>query len=106
MVVRNKRPGPPAGKPGNLGFMQGSPGRKRPAVSLAPVRSLETDFSELEERINNHAEAFLLLELIDAEFRTDPMSVQCFDLRIVQRVRACVEKHKKNLFIGNGDSVD
>lgn len=38
------------------------------------------------------AEAYELLKLIDAEFRTDPMSVQCFDLRVVQRVRECIEE--------------
>ena len=35
-------------------------------------------------------EAFKLLGLIDAEFQSDPMSVQCFDQRIVERVRAAV----------------
>lgn len=34
-------------------------------------------------------EAFTLLKLIDAEFRSDPKSTQCFDLRIVDRVRKC-----------------
>jgi hypothetical protein len=37
------------------------------------------------------AEAYELLKIIDAEFRTDPMSVQCFDLRVVERVRKCIE---------------
>lgn len=44
--------------------------------------------------IGNDHEAFRLLDLIDAEFRSDPASVQCFDLRIVERVRACVERRK------------
>ena len=35
-------------------------------------------------------EALELLKLIDAEFQSDPMSVQCFDLRIVKRVNECV----------------
>lgn len=48
---------------------------------------------EIEEEFDNTVEAFKLLDLIDAEFRTDPTSVQCFDLRIVQRVRECVAKH-------------
>lgn len=34
-----------------------------------------------------YPEAIRLLRLIDMEFRTDPMSVQCFDLRMVQDVR-------------------
>jgi hypothetical protein len=33
--------------------------------------------------------------LIDAEFRSDPMSVQCFDLRVVERVKACVAARKR-----------
>jgi hypothetical protein len=53
-----------------------------------------------EEHFANVREAFALLALINAEFTTDPMSVQCFDLRIVERVRVCVGKRvawvKKN----------
>jgi hypothetical protein len=45
--------------------------------------------------IGNDHEAFKLLDLINAEFQSDPMSVQCFDLRIVQRVKDCVEKRKR-----------
>lgn len=37
-------------------------------------------------------EAEQLLGLINAEFQSDPMSVQCFDLRIVKRVKDFVEK--------------
>jgi hypothetical protein len=44
--------------------------------------------------IDNDHEAFRLLDLINAEFQSDPQSVQCFDLRIVQRVKECVEKRK------------
>lgn len=43
------------------------------------------------ERMSVMAEAFRLLKIIDAEFRTDPMSVQCFDLRMVKQVRECIE---------------
>lgn len=45
---------------------------------------------------DNEREAFALLALIDAEFRSDPMSVQCFDLRIVERVRNCVEARRQS----------
>jgi hypothetical protein len=48
-----------------------------------------------EAELKNRREAFALLDLINAEFRSDPMSVQCFDARIVERVRECVDKHKK-----------
>jgi hypothetical protein len=44
---------------------------------------------------DNTREAHELLDLIDAEFRSDPTSVQCFDLRIVERVRECVALRKK-----------
>lgn len=49
----------------------------------------------MEANFDNQREAFELLGLIDAEFRTDPMSVQCFDLRTVARVRLCVAARKK-----------
>lgn len=42
-------------------------------------------------------EALVLLDLIDAEFQSDPMSVQCFDIRIVRRVHALVEKYRADL---------
>ncbi len=41
------------------------------------------------------AEAFRLLDLINAEFSSDPRSVQCFDLRIVERVRRCVDQRRR-----------
>ena len=37
-------------------------------------------------------EAFTLLDLVSAEFRSDPTSVQCFDLRIVSRVNELAKK--------------
>ena len=48
------------------------------------------DLKPKARRIDVMAEAYQLLKLIDAEFRTDPMSVQCFDLRTVQKVRECI----------------
>ena len=35
-----------------------------------------------------------LLKAIDVEFRTDPLSVQCFDLRLVEQVSKFVERFK------------
>lgn len=35
-------------------------------------------------------EAFTVLDIIVAEFKSDPMSVQCFDLRIVERAKEIV----------------
>ncbi len=49
---------------------------------------------EIEDGFENQEEAFVLLDLIDAEFRSDPMSTQCFDARIVDRVRTCVAKRR------------
>jgi hypothetical protein len=50
---------------------------------------------EMEANMRNNDEAFALLDLINAEFQSDPMSVQCFDLRIVERVKQCVEARKR-----------
>jgi hypothetical protein len=44
--------------------------------------------------IDNEREALTLLDLINAEFQSDPSSTQCFDARIVARVKACVEARK------------
>ncbi len=38
---------------------------------------------EMEERWKLQRRAVELLDIISTEFRSDPMSVQCFDLRIV-----------------------
>ena len=54
----------------------------------------------IEASFDNDREAHALLDLIDAEFRTDPMSVQCFDLRIVDRVRRCVLQRKEAIAAG------
>ena len=51
--------------------------------------------SRIEANFDNTSEAWALLKLIDAEFRSDAMSVQCFDLRVVQRVRECIAKREQ-----------
>jgi hypothetical protein len=48
----------------------------------------------LDRAVADAKEAFTLLDLINAEFQSDPTSVQCFDLRIVERVNRCVIAHK------------
>jgi hypothetical protein len=55
----------------------------------------EKDYKQIEDNLKNTDEAFTLLELIEAEFRSDPLSVQCFDLRVVERVKACVAARKR-----------
>lgn len=39
--------------------------------------------------------ALEVLEVIVAEFESDPMSVQCFDLRVVERAKAIVTEHRR-----------
>lgn len=58
---------------------------------MSESRMSRRKIEQHEANFRNIDEAFALLALIDAEFRSDPMSVQCFDLRIVERVRQCVE---------------
>ena len=68
------------------------------AVSAPKTQRLRLDQMKLKDDpfgIDNDHEAFRLLDLIDAEFRSDPTSVQCFDLRLVQRVKECIERRKK-----------
>ena len=51
--------------------------------------------ADIEESFRNDKEAHNLLAVINAEFISDPMSVQCFDLRIVERVKRCVETREE-----------
>lgn len=60
-------------------------------------RMSDKDAREIEDGWDNDREAHTLLDLIDAEFQSDPMSVQCFDLRVVKRVRECVLKRQRYL---------
>lgn len=50
---------------------------------------------EMEERFKLQLEAEELLALVAKEFETDPMSVQCFDLRVVERVIYVSKKLKQ-----------
>lgn len=50
---------------------------------------------EILENSENAAEALRLLDLINVEFQSNPVSVQCFDLRIVQQVKECVQRQKE-----------
>lgn len=52
--------------------------------------------AQMERRFDALREAEILIDLVAAEFRSDPMSVQCFDLRVVERVKACAETLKAN----------
>lgn len=52
---------------------------------------------EIESAFENQREAFVLLDLIYAEFQSDPVSTQCFDARIVERVKWCLARHKAHV---------
>lgn len=52
------------------------------------VQIMEGNFANIDE-------AFILLDLIEAEFNSDPLSVQCFDLRIVERVKFCNARRRE-----------
>lgn len=48
----------------------------------------------IEEGFALTQEAWRILDLIVAEFKSDPMSVQCFDDRIVERAINLVDRRK------------
>ena len=50
---------------------------------------------EIEEGFALNKEAWKLLDLIVAEWNSDPQSVQCFDLRIVERAKTAVKRRKE-----------
>lgn len=58
------------------------------------IRLTDRAYQELERKFACQDEALKLLDLIVAEFKSDPMSTQCFDARIVQRAIKCVEDWK------------
>lgn len=51
--------------------------------------------SEMEEVWRLRREALDLLRLVIAEWESDPTSVQCFDLRIVERAKEVSERIRK-----------
>lgn len=50
---------------------------------------------EIERIWTLRRDAVRVLGLIAAEFRTDPQSVQCFDLRVVEEAKAIVAELEK-----------
>jgi hypothetical protein len=50
---------------------------------------------DMEEVFALKREAVELLGIISSEFESDPMSVQCFDLRIVERAKYVTARLKK-----------
>lgn len=41
------------------------------------------------------SEAWRLLDLINAEWESDPLSVQCFDQRIIEQTQAALKRHRE-----------
>ena len=55
-----------------------------------------TDFNYISyPEHDNEREAMKVLALIVAEFNSDPMSVQCFDLRLVEHAKQIIEDRKR-----------
>jgi hypothetical protein len=50
---------------------------------------------EMEERFKLEKEALQILDVVVAEWASDPLSVQCFDLRIVERAKFIVKRLKE-----------
>lgn len=51
---------------------------------------------QIEARMGALREAEELLKVIVIEWQTDPMSVQCFDSRVVERAKRCVATLEAN----------
>lgn len=64
-------------------------GGDRVTITAEYERKMEARFEALRE-------AEVLLDLIVMEWNSDPMSVQCFDERIVERAKQCVATLKAN----------
>lgn len=50
---------------------------------------------EMEEKWRLEKEAIDILKIVVAEWKSDPTSVQCFDLRVVQRAGEVLERLEK-----------
>jgi len=50
---------------------------------------------EIEEKWTLQREAVEILKVVVSEWQSDPMSVQCFDLKIVKRAKEVVDRLDK-----------
>jgi len=71
------------------------------------LKDLKQHVSTLDpDMLRDHA--IEVLDVIVAEFESDPMSVQCFDLRTVERAKAIITEHRRRqreinrVFYGRG----
>jgi hypothetical protein len=55
------------------------------------------------ERIADNQRMWEIMRVICSEFKTDPTSVQCFDLRIVHEAIELVERHEYPLHLADDD---
>ena len=62
---------------------------------MTQPRLTDKAVAELEEIYKLKYEALRLLDLVVAEWGSDPLSVQCFDLRIVERAKYVIARLKK-----------
>lgn len=61
---------------------------------MTGIRLSDKAIKDIEAGFDNDRDAHVLLDLINAEFQSDPESVRCFDLRLVERVKLCVARRK------------
>ena len=62
---------------------------------MSDIRLTKKAEAEIEERWRLEHDAVRLLGLVVAEWESDPMSVQCFDLRIVEQAKFVVKRIEK-----------
>lgn len=61
----------------------------------SPMLTLKAQ-EQMEARFEAEREALEIFDLVVAEWNSDPMSVQCFDLRIVKRAQDVAKRLKAN----------
>jgi hypothetical protein len=62
---------------------------------MSDIRMTDKAIRETEERFALEREAMHILKLVVAEWSSDPASVKCFDLRIVNRAKEILARLKK-----------
>lgn len=58
-------------------------------------RLSDKEVVRIERGFDRTRRAWELLDIIAAEFESDPLSVQCFDLRIVEEVKKIIRTQKQ-----------
>lgn len=60
-----------------------------------PFRFSAKEENRIERSFARSRRAMEPLDIVAAEFSSDPMSVQCFDLRIVEEIKQLVAEQKR-----------